>query len=199
MRSGLLESQRALLNRAAARIVSTATRRAPSLQTPKSMPPTPLDRILALAAALPEFQPPERHLHRSTDWASLTTLFARLQQLEYPCLVADHAYGAQIVDRGSDSLLQRQAWGLYLLERALPAEDSEATHARASTRALADRLLAAIVAECRATRGHPPDQPATSPLARVELDSLRIAPLGPVADFAYGIAIDFTTLGPYRP
>lgn len=199
MRSGLLESQRALLNRAAARIVSTATRRAPSLQTPKSMPPTPLDRILALAAALPEFQPPERHLHRSTDWASLTTLFARLQQLEYPCLVADHAYGAQIVDRGFDSLLQRQAWGLYLLERALPAEDSEATHARASTRALADRLLAAIVAECRATRGHPPDQPATSPLARVELDSLRIAPLGPVADFAYGIAIDFTTLGPYRP
>ena len=199
MRSGLLESQRALLNRATARIVSTATRRAPSLQTPKSMPPTPLDRILALAAALPEFQPPERHLHRSTDWASLTTLFARLQQLEYPCLVADHAYGAQIVDRGSDSLLQRQAWGLYLLERALPAEDSEATHARASTRALADRLLAAIVAECRATRGHPPDQPATSPLARVELDSLRIAPLGPVADFAYGIAIDFTTLGPYRP
>ena len=199
MRSGLLESQRALLNRAAARIVSTATRRAPSLQTPKSMPPTPLDRILALAAALPEFQPPERHLHRSTDWASLTTLFARLQQLEYPCLVADHAYGAQIVDRGSDSLLQRQAWGLYLLERALPAEDSEATHARASTRALADRLLAAIVAECRATRGHPPDQPATSPLARVELDSLRIAPLGPGADFAYGIAIDFTTLGPYRP
>ena len=199
MRSGLLESQRALLNRAAARIVSTATQRAPSLQTPKSMPPTPLDRILALAAALPEFQPPERHLHRSTDWASLTTLFARLQQLEYPCLVADHAYGAQIVDRGFDSLLQRQAWGLYLLERALPAEDSEATHARASTRALADRLLAAIVAECRATRGHPPDQPATSPLARVELDSLRIAPLGPVADFAYGIAIDFTTLGPYRP
>lgn len=199
MRSGLLESQRALLNRAAARIVSTATQRAPSLQTPKSMPPTPLDRILALAAALPEFQPPERHLHRSTDWASLTTLFARLQQLEYPCLVADHAYGAQIVDRGSDSLLQRQAWGLYLLERALPAEDSEATHARASTRALADRLLAAIVAECRATRGHPPDQPATSPLARVELDSLRIAPLGPVADFAYGIAIDFTTLGPYHP
>lgn len=163
------------------------------------MQPTPLDRILALAAALPEFQPPERHLHRSTDWASLTTLFARLQQLEYPCLVADHAYGAQIIDRGADSLLQRQAWGLYLLERALPAEDAEATHARATARALADRLLAAIVAECRATRGHPPEEPATSPLARVELDSLRIAPLGPVADFAYGIAIDFTTLSPYRP
>ena len=96
------------------------------------MQPTPLDRILALAATLPEFQPPERHLHRSTDWASLTTLFARLQQLEYPCLVADHAYGAQIIDRGADSLLQRQAWGLYLLERALPAEDGEATHARAT-------------------------------------------------------------------
>lgn len=165
----------------------------------KKMQPTPLDRILALAATLPEFQPPERHLHRSTDWASLTTLFARLQQLEYPCLVADHAYGAQIIDRGADSLLQRQAWGLYLLERALPAEDAEATHARATARALADRLLAAIVAECRASRGHPPDLPTTSPLARVELDSLRIAPLGPVADFAYGIAIDFTTLGPYRP
>ena len=163
------------------------------------MQPTPLDRILALAATLPEFQPPERHLHRSTDWASLTTLLARLQQLEYPCLVADHAYGAQIIDRGADSLLQRQAWGLYLLERALPAEDGEATHARATARALADRLLAAIVAECRASRGHPPDLPTTSPLARVELDSLRIAPLGPVADFAYGIAIDFTTLGPYRP
>lgn len=121
----------------------------------------------------------------STDWSHLTQLLASLNQVQTPCLVADYDYAAQLVDRGSDNLILRTRYSAMILLAAAPGNGDDALRAQAQARGIADRMLALILRD-RAQGLHG--------LAHLEVPSIRIETLPPVADHALGIGITYTIL-----
>lgn len=127
------------------------------------------------------------HFFYSPGWNSLVALFSRLNDMNYPCLIADYDESSQMIDRGSDNILERTYYNAYIVDGAQPGDVESVIKAKANARLLAEQVVGRMVEDQRV--GYPG-------LEHLEIDSIRIDTLGVVGDSGWGVAISFSVLRP---
>ncbi len=113
-------------------------------------------------------------------------LFASVNTLRYPCLVADQDEAVSLIDRGSDNLLDRQLYEVYALSQIEAGDNGSVLRGMREARGIINQVVARLVIDAhRGLHG----------LRLLERDSIVVVHMGKMlGDACYGVGLAFSVL-----
>ena len=124
----------------------------------------------------------------AASWKDMLEMTQITADGSLPCVVADYDESAQFENVGDDSLLEYRTYSVYFLQRASVGDVSTIPRAKRAARAMADAYVKGMLRD--AARGR-------SGLTNLARESVNIASLGMVGDWAFGVIVTFTLVSSY--
>lgn len=126
--------------------------------------------------------------HVAASWRDMLAATQLSASGELPAVVADYDESSQFANVGDDSLLEYRTYSAYFFKRADVGDPTSVPRAKLEARVEADRLIRQLLRDAANRRYG---------LQNLQRESLSIASLGMVGDWAFGVMVTFTLVGSY--
>jgi hypothetical protein len=145
-----------------------------------------------VAATLKELQhtDAEKHFTRATELISMEEFMANASELTGLQLIAIDEVMAALLDGGSDNILDRRTYTLFVLKNAANGDIEAQQAAREDCEAVIKKILSKLFYDYRQAQRNG----NTNGLRGLEINRITIQNVGPVGDYYYGFMVMFTVL-----
>lgn len=124
---------------------------------------------------------------KSTGIASLEGVFANLNNLNFPCIIAEDNCDSRLNDNLSDSIREFPFFTFYVLYQASAGNDDEILEARKQARSTANKILSRMLRDANS------EEIGNELGIRImDFSSVRMQGVGPLGDNGHGVMVTFT-------